>query len=98
MFFFCFFSDVADILIENSKNTRKRKFVGTEDNIINVRVGDKNMTEQERQLAEVKLQHEKRMALLRETHLKEIQKLELRTYQAKAELAELLLEKEKNNV
>jgi len=38
------------------------------------------------------------MAAIRETHLKEINKLELRISLAKAELAEFLLKKEKDRI
>ncbi|XP_072764481.1 uncharacterized protein [Anoplolepis gracilipes] len=87
---------IADMLIGNSKDTKKQKLVETEDDLKNLRI--KNIIEQERQLAEVKLQHEKTMTILKEMHLREINKLELRIYLAKAKLAEVLLEKEKDNV
>ncbi|EFN77896.1 hypothetical protein EAI_00579 [Harpegnathos saltator] len=78
---------------ENKQTTRKRKFVETEDTLKIKRI--KQIIDQEHQLAEMKLRHEKIMYAMKETHLKEINKLELRASVAKAELAELLLEKEK---
>jgi len=57
----------------------------------------RNVIEKEQQIAEIKLQHEKTIASIKETHLKELNNSELRTSLAKAKLAELLLEKEKSN-
>lgn len=51
--------------------------------------------DQEQQLAEVKLRHEKEMAAIKFAHLKEINKLQLREFAAKVELAELLLKKDR---
>jgi len=89
---------VADIIIqaenENKRTTKKRKLSSEADlRILRIR----NVIEKEQQRAEIQLQHEKTIASIKETHLKKLNKLELRTSLAKAELAELLLEKEKHN-
>jgi len=57
----------------------------------------RNVIEKEQQRAEIQLRHETTIASIKETHLKEVNNLELRTSLAKAKLAELLLEKEKSN-
>lgn len=68
------------------------KTVRNRNDIKNLRI--KNTIDKELQLAEVKLQHEETIVALKEMHLKEVNKLELRAYLAKAKLAELLLKKE----
>ncbi|XP_071577175.1 uncharacterized protein [Temnothorax nylanderi] len=83
-----------DMTGETNKTVKKRKFTETEDEVKITRI--KNIIEQERQLAEAKLRHEETMATIKETHLKEMNKVELRTSLAKAELAEILLKKEKD--
>ncbi|XP_071653648.1 uncharacterized protein [Temnothorax longispinosus] len=83
-----------DMTGETNKTVKKRKFTETEDEVKIIRI--KNIIEQERQMAEAKLRHEETMATIKETHLKEMNKVELRTSLAKAELAEILLKKEKD--
>lgn len=57
----------------------------------------KNIIEKEKRLGEIQLQHEERIIAIKEVHLHEINKLELRASMAKAKLAELILAKEKSS-
>lgn len=75
---------------------KKRKFIETEDEVKIKRI--KNIMEQEQRLAEAKLKYEETMAIIKENHLKESNKLELKTLLAKAELAELVLKREKDHI
>ena len=97
-----FFTDVIieKITVETSKIVKKRKFIETEDDLKIDRL--RNIIKQEQQLAKVKLEHEEMMATIKETHLNEINKAELKMLLAKAaevekkiEITELLLKKEK---
>lgn len=54
----------------------------------------KNIIEKEKQLRDIQIKHEEKLNAIKEAHLKEINKLELRAYLAKEKLAELLLAKE----
>lgn len=80
---------------KNSTKTKKRKLSAeTEMDLKILRI--RNIIEKEQQIAQIQLQHEKTIIAMKETHLKELNQLEVRASLAKAKLAELLLEKENN--
>lgn len=54
--------------------------------------------EQETNMADIRIAHEKRITAMKEDSQRELHKLEIRAATAKAELAELQLEKEKEKI
>lgn len=91
-----FIESASDIIVGFEKTTKRRKLFETEDELKLQRLH--NIMDQEQQLSKVKLQHEERMAAIREAHIIEVNKLELKALVAKSELAELILNKEKDTV
>ncbi|CAL1687751.1 unnamed protein product [Lasius platythorax] len=55
----------------------------------------KRIMEEEKEIADIRIAHEKTMAVMKENFHKELHTLEIRAAAAKAELAELYLQKEK---
>ncbi|XP_077257977.1 uncharacterized protein LOC143895060 [Temnothorax americanus] len=76
----------------NTKDVKRKLCIDTEGDLKIQRL--KNIIEQEEELAKFKLESEKRMATIKESHLQDINQLEMRTILAKVKLAELLLKKE----
>lgn len=88
-----FEENVDDDKIEKVTNpTKKTKFTEREVDLKILRM--KTIMEKEKELRDIQIKHEEKMNVIKETHLKEINNLELRAYAAKAKLAELLLAKE----
>lgn len=86
---------LTNVMKENviGNTTKKQKLSEEMENDLKIQ-RIKNIIERERLLGEVQLQHEEKIIAMKEAHLKEMNKLELRTCMAKAKLAELLLAKE----
>ncbi|XP_071566749.1 uncharacterized protein [Temnothorax nylanderi] len=78
----------------NTKDIKRKLCIDTEEDLKIQRL--KNIIEQEEELAKFKLESEKRMATIKESHLQDINQLEMRTILAKVKLTELLLKKKES--
>lgn len=77
-----------------TKVEKKGENLVTDENSIKIqRV--KQIMEEEKEIADIRIAHEKRMVVMKENFHKELHTLEIRAAAAKAELAELYLQKEK---
>lgn len=82
--------------IKRIKKNITESFVPQEDTIKFERI--KQIMEQEKNMAAVRIAHEKRIIAMKENLQEELNTLEIRIATAKAELAELQLEREKEKI
>ncbi|XP_025161981.1 uncharacterized protein LOC105181348 isoform X1 [Harpegnathos saltator] len=90
------FACTRPVKIAKGKRNIKENFVSEEDTVKIKRI--KQIIEQEKDISDIKKFHEKRIATMKENLQTELFTLQIREATAKAELAELQLQKEKENI
>ncbi|XP_025158063.1 uncharacterized protein LOC112589350 isoform X2 [Harpegnathos saltator] len=90
------FACTRPVKIAKGKRNIKENFVSEEDTVKIKRI--KQIIEQEKDISDIKKFHEKRIATMKENLQTELFALQIREATAKAELAELQLQREKENM